>query len=292
MISVVVCVKNRENERVQRAIDSARQLKEVTEVVVVDYCSDTPVNVKCDKLIRFTGNILFNKSHALNIGIKAATQKYIMTLDCDMILTVECLDPIPSLLRNDIFIINTHVRRIKIKDIGNWDKSWSWYKDTLKSINSRLISKANGGMQVFSKIWAERVHGYDENLILLGGPDNDMYNRAVFSNNIIVDINTPFYHQEHKFRKEDILPLEEQNKAKRIRMLKSKYLGEKIDKEQTKNSGTWGESKPNQNMFMEYWDDFKGMEKKEKDKQTQFIKNMRAFVDKSGMEISNIDVKW
>jgi len=86
--------------------------------------------------------------------------------------------------------------------------------------------------------------------------------------------------------------LEEQNKAKRIRMLKSKYLGEKIDKEQTKNSGTWGESKPNQNMFMEYWDDFKGMEKKEKDKQTQFIKNMRAFVDKSGMEISNIDVKW
>jgi len=292
MISAIISVKDRPNDIVQRCIDSLKHLKEITEIIVVDYCSKVPVDVKCDKIIRFTDNILFNKPHALNLGIKQASNPYIMTVDCDMIFTKESMEPIPGLLREDCFIINTNVRRIEVKDIGNWEKSWSWYMDTHKAVNSRASSKANGGMQLFSKKWAEKVHGYDENLILLGGPDNDMYNRGVFDENVMTDLNSIIYHQEHKLKKEKILPKKDQEKALKIKLLKSRYLSDKFEAEEVVFKGTWGENIPNQDKFIKYWTDFKECVSVEKKMQDGLVKSIRGLVDESGVEVGRVDIKW
>ncbi len=71
-IDFVLAVRNRENERIQRCINSFKEI--ANKIFVVDYNSDKPIKLKDCEIIRTTESKIWNKSHALNLGIKKVKQ--------------------------------------------------------------------------------------------------------------------------------------------------------------------------------------------------------------------------
>jgi len=289
MISVITCVWNRENERIQNCIDYLKD--QVDEIIVVDYGSDEPIKINNAKIIRYDKNPVFNKSHALNLGIKAAKNKFIMCVDCDMIIPEDVVSDIKNTLIDDAtFIINTNVNRINKGDIGNWDKAFPWHKENIGM--NRARSSANGGMQVFSKEWVEEIHGYDEQFILLGCMDNDMVNRAVFSEMRIIDVNMPIYHQEHEKKKGDVFGKENEEKVNFITNEKLHYYIEKTNNMIVKNPGPWGEDEPNQDKFISLWTNWDETFPALQDKREKMLQEIKNFIIEKKIPIKKMDVKW
>jgi len=287
MISAITVVRDRSNRRIQNCINAIKNF--VDEIIVIDYGSKKPVKVNNAKIIRYDKNNVWNKSHGLNYGIKKSNGDYIMTIDCDIIVTKEVMERVLKSLGEKTFIINTNVKRINAKDIGKWNKSWGWYEDNnnLKRINS----KANGGIQVFSRKWIYSVGGYDENLILWGAVDNDLYQRALFDNCRLIDINLPMYHQEHP-KKEDNLPEEMRERARFIRIEKSHYNTEKILNGIIYSNKPWGEEKPSQEKFIRLWTHWNEEYQNLQDKRLKMLEEIKQFIISKNIPIQSFDVKW
>lgn len=295
MISVIIPVKDRSNERVQRCIDSVKE--KVDEVIVVDYGSKVPVKVKHAKTILYSDNEVFNKSHALNIGIKNGNKlnKYIMTMDCDIIVTNQIMDRIIKKVNESghtkkrLFIINTNVRRIEEKDVGDWKKSEPWLSGSMRM---NAYSRANGGIQLFPRDWIFKIHGYDEELILWGGIDNDMYERAYVDGLEINDLNMPMYHQEHPKKELNLENEEEREAATYVRMEKIKYLETKIQKFGVIGKNRWGGKKANQNKFKKMLNDWRQIKIKQEKKNIALIKKITKTLEKKEtkkmMEINGV----
>lgn len=214
-IDFVIPVRDRENERVQRCINSLKS-KLTGNIIIVDYGSKKPVKVKGCKIIRVKNKKtkIWNKSHALNIGIKRCTNEFIATVDCDICLGKKFLSKCRRYLKKDSFIYSRFVRRI-IGEVLDWNVS----EKKIESISIDWLGKnqgsahlAVGGIQIFPKWWIEEIHGYDENLIYWGGIDNDIHERAMRTGLIIVDLNELIFHQEHEKIKEKNLDNEDEIK--------------------------------------------------------------------------------
>lgn len=251
-IDFVISVKNRESERVQKCVNSL-QSEYTGEIIVVDYGSTFPLEVKNCTLIKYNKNPIWNKSHALNLGIKKGKNDYICTVDCDIILSEKIINLLYKNLEEDTFIYNTNVRRIEIKDLGNdFDEMIKKSKPWNKSIRSNIYSFANGGIQCFSRKWIESIGGYDEHLgVYFGAMDNRLYEQAYLSKSQLINLNFPMFHQEHSKKKEENLLESEREKASMIRSLKTKWLEKALEKGILNNEGSWGEDKPNQSKFLD-----------------------------------------
>lgn len=245
-LDFIIAVKNRDNGRIQRCIDSFKSISK--EIVVVDYGSEIPVEVKDAKIIRYEGSKIWNKSHALNLGIKATSSEFICTIDCDMILSEELLIQIRNYLNKDNVLFNTNVRRIEIENLSdNFEdmlkKSSTWFE---KGSRSNIYSAANGGIQVFPRWWIEHIGGYDEGLgIYWGAMDNRIYEQAKMTNMCLIDLNYPMLHQEHPEKKEDNLPEDERKFANLIRAYKIEYLKDLHKKNNAISKRAWGGEYPN-----------------------------------------------
>lgn len=251
MIDFVIAVRDRSNTRVQRCINSL-QSERTGKIIVVDYGSKNPIKVKGAEIIRYTENDTWNKSHALNLGIKRCKSVSICTVDCDMILSKEILFALWRDSSEDTLIINTDVRRLKLKHISSdYDDMISKSKLWFGYNRGKIYSAANGGIQCFPRKWINKVHGYNEHLgIYFGAMDNRVYEQAYMDGLTVVNLNMPMIHQEHLKKKEDNLPKCEREFALDIRKLKAEYLDELIHKGQIINKGFWGREKPNQNYFI------------------------------------------
>ena len=243
-IDFVIPVRNRGNKRIQRCIDSLKS--DITgKIIVVDYGSITPIDVKdCEIIREYTSNI-WNKSHAINIGIKKCSNKFIGTIDCDTIIGKDFLDRCKRYLRYDSFIFTRMVKRIN-PEILDWGLSkerviklsTDWF--TGKQTN---LHQAVGGVQIFPKWWIHKIHGYDENLIYWGGIDNDIHERAFRTGLAIVDLNEIIFHQEHSRIKEANLDSpEERVIAKNERTKRRIYLMYKWNRNIDVGPEIWGES--------------------------------------------------
>lgn len=244
-IDFVIAVRNRDDKRIQRCIDSFKNY--ANNIYIVDYNSKVPIKVNDAKIIKCSEKI-WNKSHALNLGIKKCKSDYICTVDCDMILNDTLLDLIISNLGKDNVILNTNVRRIDIKDLSN-DYSEMLYKSRLWFENKsrgNIYSSANGGIQVFPREWINKIGGYDEGLGLYwGAMDNRVYEQAKGLGMTVIDLNIPMLHQEHEKTKESNLDDEEIEFAQKVRVYKTQYLNELIIKGDFTSKRTWGLKKPN-----------------------------------------------
>lgn len=246
MIDFIIAVRDRDNKRIQRCINSIKKHAET--ITVVDYGSKKPVKVKNANIIKYNKSKIWNKSHALNLGIKATKSEYICTIDCDIILSEEIIEDIYKNLNHHNVIFNTNVNRIEIKDISKdynkmIKKSKPWFT---KNNYSNIYSRANGGIQIFSREWINLVGGYDEGLgIYWGAMDNRIYEQAKMTNQCVIDLNIPMLHQEHKKTKENNLDRDEREFAEKIRAFKIQYLQELINKGEWENKHTWGGKKPN-----------------------------------------------
>jgi len=291
-VSFVIGVRDREQERIKRCVNSLKS-PITKEIIIVDYGSKKPVKqIKGTDIIRVNTDNIWNKSHALNIGIKAAKGKYIATIDCDIILTKNFFKEINKLLKKDTFIISLDVRRIDLIGLrGNIPERYiKYFSKPWAEINRKIIYQnhnANGGIQLFSKEWIEKVRGYDENLIYWGGIDNDLYERALMDKLIIINLNKTIYHQEHEKKKELILDdPNERIKASEIRMNKIEYLENKMKNNEIVGNKIWGIiDDPQQSYFLG------GMEEIRKGKENlikeikKAIKNKKDTTTVDGQEL-------
>ena len=108
--SFIVAYKNRDEKRVKLFLESV-QNQSITdfELLFINQGSDAVVNIWVEKLVaeydfityyhtRSEG-FLWNKSNALNIGIKAAKGEYIIVADIDLIFLPDYLDNISKLIK-------------------------------------------------------------------------------------------------------------------------------------------------------------------------------------------------
>lgn len=276
-IDIVIAVRDRDNERIQRCINSILDNRVVNlpigEIFVVDYGSKKKVKVKNCNIIRYTKNKIWNKSHALNLGIKQCKSAFVCTVDCDIIFTNELKTRLIKALSGYCFIINTNVLRIEVNDLcDELDKNLQKAKPWHNKNSSNVYSRANGGIQCFPRKWLEYVGGYDEELgVYFGSMDNRLYEQAVMSGLTITNINYPMFHQEHKNKKEDNLSKDERELAGVIKSLKAQYLMNLMNQGILIKKGKWGEEEPNQELFLTKGKEFLEMMEKTPSDKINFI---------------------
>lgn len=251
-IDFCIIVRDRSVARVQRCVNSLKSHQYTGEIIVCDYGSKKPFKLHNARVIRYSENDCWNKSHGLNLAIRSGKSPFVCTVDCDMILSPKHLDLIYEHLGEDRLIINTNVRRLALGDISDdydemLEKSTPWF-----GINrGQIYSAANGGIQCFSRKWINKVCGYCEGLgLYFGAMDNRIYEQAFMTGLRVINLNLPMLHQEHDKRKEDNLPEEEREFAKKLRAFKVKYLEKQIEAHSWKNRSVWGKEKPNQDWII------------------------------------------
>lgn len=262
MISVIIPVRNKSLSRLRRTIDSIKDSEIIGEIIIVDYGSDTPIKFpgKKVKVIRYNKNLFFNKSHAINLGIKESKQDYIATLDADIIPSPEFIKAVGLYLNPKSFIYTRKVRRIQCK----WFKSKLPWKELIKHSEhwkqwrgvrwtDELSHRGTGGIQIYPKKWIIKVRGADEALVGMGGMDGEMLYRAYNTGLHIIQINELTLHQEHPSMKESQFPQEQRKFLTYLRGLKPKYLIKKAQyKKNTTNPGFWGHAgKANQKQLID-----------------------------------------
>jgi len=221
-ITTVLVIKNRPEKQTICCIESlAKQLSNHCKIIVVDYGS-TEENLIWErklfdkfgvKLIEVKNNTqIFNKSRALNIGIRQAKTDFIMLGDIDNVYLPNFIYQIEKVL--DLKRIIT-CRRININQDG--------------SRNPKHIG-AYGGCLVLSKDFLYSIRGLDEMFTLWGGEDDDLIERAIKRGLELYSIPIEVTHCIHQWH-----PKADKSKEKWNRQ----YL--KIKKTVIRNLKIWGE---------------------------------------------------
>ena len=222
-ITCVMALKNRPRENVENCIRTLRAQDYSCNIIVVDYGS-YPENLRWEKrtipdaittLIEVKNNVsIFNKSRALNIGIKRATTKYILSTDIDCLFSSNFIEEVVNALEKD----KTVVLCQKI-DLG---------KD--KEVLGQHEPSASGSCIGLTKEWLMKVHGFDEKYTQWGREDNDLVDRAIQDGHKVVWITekVKLFHQWHELASNSTL---QQN---------IEYFN-KLRKPLVRNKNEWGE---------------------------------------------------
>lgn len=277
LISFIIPVRDRDMERIKNCVNSLHG-SSTGEIIIVDYGSKKPVeNIKGVKIIRYNDNPIWNKAHAINLGIRAAKHDYIGTVDCDMIIPSGFFEGVSNHINRKSFIYTINVKRIAQEDVSSdfnamVEKSTPWNESQNRY---SIIHNANGGIQIYPKRWITEVGGVDESLIYWGGMDNDVFERAILTGMHTINLNALILHQEHEVKKEAHLNGREKLMALRIKMKKAEYLQEMFFKRKyIRNDGCWGLEKPNQKRFLKSIEEMNTEIKEEKMEEERYTKAM------------------
>jgi len=262
MITVIIPVRNRSIQRLDRCVKSFINQPLVKECLIIDYGSKIPIKYKREKVkvIRFPleNNKFFSKAHALNIGFKLAKTDYVCTIDVDMIIHPRFMNEVRRYIDPNCFFYCRRVRRLECKHLNQGTfKDWSrkataWtssggmrvYKDDLRHF-------ATGGIQIFPTKWIRKIRGIDENLVGLGGMDNFTIEMAYETGLNLIVINKKILHQEHKKKKEAQFDEDQRKFLEMVRIKRKNYLLTTIQDKKKYNKGYWGSLKrPNQSLIM------------------------------------------
>lgn len=148
-ISAVVCCKNREYNLL-RAIDSWLMIKEISEIIVLDYGSDKKIQVQNDetkiKIFRYEADN-WHLTKAYNIAMQLASNEILLKLDSDYILSRNFIKYHP--MKNNFF-----------------------YRGSGSSTMGLVMVYRNDFL---------KVNGYNERIINWGYDDNDLYTRLMLN---------------------------------------------------------------------------------------------------------------
>lgn len=170
-LSVVTCCMNR-NANLMRALPSWLVHDAVSEVIVVDWSSDVPVDSSLAaagiddprvKIVRVEGEPRWILSHAFNVGFRAASCAFLLKADADIVLAPGFFAENPVL--DDGFVA------------GNWRRAETGQ------------AYVNGFFLASRKVIAA-VGGFNEFIRTYGWDDDELYARLV----------------HHGFRRMDIAP--------------------------------------------------------------------------------------
>lgn len=144
----------------------------------------------------------FNKPWALNIGIKNCYTEYIMCCDIDMFFSNGFIETVMQRLDPNRLILATCAY---LNPALKLYRQYSPYELKLMIDPDRIAHRFSpGAVQIASREWFHKVHGYDEKFVGLGGMDDDLIARARMDGleiNWIEFNEAPLFHQWHEVSK-------------------------------------------------------------------------------------------
>ena len=180
-ISIIYANRNRDVKRIKASLDSLqRQSAGDFEVIFVDYGSEAALVEGYRELLssydfsRFfpleVSHLLWNKSKALNYGIKNATAPYIFIADVDLIFHPESVSLLKKLAHAEKFFLFplSYLNR-KVSQKLNSDYSFS-------ELKSKRTGEVNG-MVLAPKEALLEINGLDEFFHFYGAEDEDLFAR-------------------------------------------------------------------------------------------------------------------
>lgn len=202
--SFVVTFKNREEKRIRLFLDSLKaQTVKDFELIFVNQGSDEPINNWVEKVVaeynfityifNCTEGYLWNKSNAINIGIKVAKGKNIIIADIDLVFLEDYLEKISTHVKDGSFITHS-VLYSKEKVILNKLSELSNIKDY------SIFTEAFNGACVASREILIKIRGYDEYYLVWGVEDDDIIKNLENEGELRIQLNAseiPIFHQWH-----------------------------------------------------------------------------------------------
>ena len=181
MISIIYAYRNRELARVKASLDSlALQTNTNFEVCLVDYGSEINLANEMKELVMSysfaqyfyldTAKLLWNKSKALNYGVKKANFNYIFIADVDIIFSPQTVD---FLIKN---AKPTMVHLFRLNYLSKKESQKLYKNYTVDDLKVNHLGDVNG-LVLASKTAFYKVHGFDEFFHFYGSEDVDLYER-------------------------------------------------------------------------------------------------------------------
>lgn len=243
-LSVVIPVRNRSGTRLDNCLRSLRWQVGVgsseIDVIVSDLGSDPEHRDAIDaaarqhsaRVVRVESTKIWNRSWALNVGIRSAHGARVMCTDADMIFSPDFLKRVlaafvegakPLVLCRCHDLPESVPERPWQVDDFTWLKEQAELRDTV----------GTGACQVATRSFFEEVRGYDEKYVFWGNEDKDMVVRAELSGLAAHWLEEPtcMLHQWHPTMKLDKKWLRFKNRM-RYRFTKTTLV---------KNKKRWGE---------------------------------------------------
>lgn len=209
-LSVIVPIRNRSGTRLDNCLRSLRWQdlpREQVEIVLSDFGSDDDHRASIEALADAHGarivytetDEIWNRSRALNIGIRAATGRYVLCTDADMIFAPNFLRALVEEQRGtgDAALVVCRCRDLP-EDVP--EQPWSEADFPTLLERSHLREKlGTGACQMARRTLFEEIHGYDEAYKFWGMEDNDFRYRAKSSGVVErwVHERTAMLHQWH-----------------------------------------------------------------------------------------------
>lgn len=200
VISVVVGFRNRELERVKKSLDSFKQQSfQDFELIFIDYGSDEDVASKaqllvsrysfCNYYYSHTRGWFWNRSRALNTGIKLAKGEVIIISDIDLIVERDFIKKISRLsFKAQFYTFSCYYLPEKISNFNLFAST---------AINDEVDYV---GLCAAKKSDILKINGFDEYFMVWGVEDDDFYERLGNEglSNIAISVNQfKVFHQWH-----------------------------------------------------------------------------------------------
>lgn len=202
-LSIVFGYRNRDVERVQRCLASlAAQTNRDFEVLFVDYGSATPLAQASRALLQgypFARYLYsdargqpWNRARALNIGVRRAAGRYILTTDVDLIFAPNMVEvALQHASDQHLLHLLPHMLPHGFQDWANMER----YRDSVP----RGSESMRGAFQLAAAQHWHRLHGFDEFYRYYGVEDRDLAQRMARSGvpSAWLPDETAVYHQWH-----------------------------------------------------------------------------------------------
>ncbi len=253
IVSVIIPLRNRSGVRLinclnslgwqNRVSSSTAQPSAELEIIISDFGSDPSQHRNIIKIANDAGATvvknntrqIWNRSQALNIGIRASRGKYVMCTDADMIF-------MPNFIQSALELQKKQGKQggmvvCQCHDLPQQKTEQCWTRDMIPGLFKEATVRGYGGTgacQFAPRSFFEYVRGYDEGYVFWGSEDKDMLARAEkYGLELLwLDGLTAMAHQWHP-------TLREQRKFLVLRnRLRYKFTKHRV----VKNSRGWGES--------------------------------------------------
>lgn len=246
-ISIIYPFRNRDVSRVHLSLKSLQaQTRNNFKVVFVDFGSDFDFAKPAELVVGefdfatyvYVGHpgLLWNKSKALNYGIKMVATEFIITSDVDVIFSQNFVEIVSKLAETHSF---------SLFKIGYLSKAVTEQQQKQLNLNSIETTHIGDtfGIGLFPKSLLEKVGGLDEFFHFYGSEDEDLnYRIKAFGAKLNVCNDGLLYHQWHERypRKKDDQLTHLPRLGNILRINQRQYLLNKEHKVLHPNSKSWG----------------------------------------------------
>lgn len=248
-LTIIYANRNKDLALIKASLSSLdRQDNKNFEVIFVDYGSDkNKIPLIHDILAEFcfvkfvpldVPRLLWNKSKALNVGIKMAISEFIFIADVDLVFHPKATTLLMEVADPSIFNLFT-LTYLSDKESKKLALAYDFEKVTVRNFGTV------NGMVLTTKEALETINGFDEFFHFYGAEDEDLYSRLE-NVGISKNVNSEkyFYHQWH-----ETYPASEENvlsqfpRVENIRRINQRHFLMNRDHEITKplRQPQWGE---------------------------------------------------